>query len=282
MAGKKIHIHPVPKWMLVFLVSIVLFVVYYLVYTQVLGFKTPRRIRLEERNARLLSEKEELQIRLADVSQTLTQLKERDQNVYRTIFGMPLRGAITTDTTYSPYSTINCLYTMAYEQSMSYDTIAPIAENITKMTSCVPSIPPVNPRKITLTSHFGVRSDPMAGSARVHMGVDLAGPNGLPVFAAGDGRVAEANVNFHGYGNEVIIDHGFGYKTRYAHLKHYLVHVGQYVQRGDQIGYLGTSGKSTGSHLHYEVIYRGNRVNPVNFFDLKLSDEEYKRLVKTK
>lgn len=282
MALKKIHIHPIPKWMLVFLASVLMFVFYYFVYTEILGFKTPRRIRLEERNQRLLTQKELLQSRMADVSQTLSQLKERDQNVYRAIFGMPMRPFTATDTTHSPFSTINCLYTMAYEQSVSYDTIAPIAENITKMTSCVPSIPPVNPRKIMLTSHFGVRSDPMAGSARVHMGVDLAGPSGLPVYAAGDGRVAEANINFHGYGNEVIIDHGFGYKTRYAHLKQYMVHEGQYVKRGEQIGILGTSGKSTGSHLHYEVLYMGNRVNPVNFFDLKISDEEYKRLVETK
>ncbi len=282
MALKKIHIHPLPKWMLLFLASLVMFVIYYLIYTQVLGFKTPRRIHLEERNERLLSEKERIQKRLADVGQTLTQLKERDQNVYRAIFGMAFRNDVTGDSSYSPFSAINYLYTMAYEQSMSYDTIAPIAENITKMTSCVPSIPPVNPTKVTLTSHFGVRSDPMAGIAKVHMGVDLAGPNGQPVYATGDGKVVEANINFHGYGNEVIIDHGFGYTTRYAHLKQYVVHVGQYVTRGEQIGILGTSGKSTGSHLHYEVMYRGNRVNPVNFFDLRLSDEEYKRLVKTK
>lgn len=282
MSGKKIHIHPVPKWMLVFLASVFMFVLYYFIYTEVFGFKTPRRIRLEERNERLQTQKGLLQSRMADVSQTLTQLKERDQNVYRAIFGMPMREMIAADTSRSPFSTINCLYTMAYDQSLSYDTIAPIAENITKMTSCVPSIPPVNPRKISLTSHFGVRSDPMAGTPRVHMGVDLAGPSGLPVYATGDGRVAEANINFHGYGNEVIINHGFGYKTRYAHLKQYLVHEGQYVHRGEQIGILGTSGKSTGSHLHYEVLYMGNRVNPVNFFDLKISDEEYKRLVEAK
>ena len=122
----------------------------------------------------------------------------------------------------------------------------------------------------------------MEGSAKVHMGVDLAGPNGQPVFATGDGKVEQANINFYGYGNEIIIDHGFGYKTRYAHLKRYIVHKGQYVRRGDQIGFMGTSGKSTGSHLHYEVLYMGNRVNPIKFFDLKLGDEEYNRLVSVK
>ena len=262
-----------------FLASIVVFILYYLIYTQVFGFKTPRRIHLEQKNERLHTEKELIQKRINDVSEKLVMLKERDQNVYRTIFGMDLNSNIAIDKNSSP---LTILYEMAYMQSKSYDSIAPIAENITKMTSCVPSISPVNPTKIRITSPFGVRSDPMEIIAKVHQGVDLAGPDGQGVYATGDGKVVEANINFHGYGNEVIIDHGFGYKTRYAHLKRYIVHQGQYVRRGDQIGLMGTSGKSTGSHLHYEVIYMGNRVNPVNYFDLSLSNEDYQRLTRDK
>ena len=277
--GDKKSYKTIRRSLLLFLASILMFVLYFIIYTQVFGFKTPRTLRLEHKNLNLHNEKEVLQSRLQEIGNSLILLKERDENVYRTIFGLPLNPYVGTD---SIKGRIEWLYQLAYNQSVSYDTIAPIAENITKMTQCVPSIPPVNPTKVTLTSHFGVRSDPMAGDAKVHWGVDLAGPDGQIVVATGDGKIIEANVSFTGYGNEVIIEHGFGYQTRYAHLKRFIVHQGQYVRRGEQIGFLGTSGKSTGSHLHYEVLYMNNRVNPINFFDISMSDEEFKRIISVK
>lgn len=272
-------------WILLFLLSIVVFVGYYFIYTKVLSLKTPRQMYLEDKHERLSATIDLMQARISEVEKKLTTLSERDQNVYRTIFGMTYLHDLKLNNGVDSNRIdriIDNLYKVAYNQSISFDTIAPLAENINKMALRVPSIPPVNMSKIHISSPFGVRSDPFEGNAKVHMGIDLAGPMGEPVYATGDGKVIEVNVNFFGYGNEVIIDHGFGYKTRYAHLKNYVVHQGQFIKRGDQIGTMGTSGKSTGSHLHYEVIYMEMRVNPINFFNAKMSESEYERLVTQK
>ncbi|MBC7126296.1 MAG: M23 family metallopeptidase, partial [Bacteroidales bacterium] len=95
----------------------------------------------------------------------------------------------------------------------------------------------------------------------------------------GDGIVVEAGYSFHGYGNHVVVDHGFGYKTRYAHLSKVLVKVGQQVKRAEEIGLLGNSGKSTGPHLHYEVILRGKPVNPINYFN-DMTEDDYQNMLK--
>jgi murein DD-endopeptidase MepM/ murein hydrolase activator NlpD len=145
------------------------------------------------------------------------------------------------------------------------------------MASCIPSIYPVNPKTVTITSPFGARFHPVRKAVIFHEGIDLAGPAGQWVYATGDGVVESTEVNFSGYGNVVIIDHGFGYKTRYAHLKEIKVTAGQVVIRGDKIGTLGSSGLSTGPHLHYEVIYRGTQINPWNYLNPDISPEEYNR-----
>ena len=164
--------------------------------------------------------------------------------------------------------------------SKSYDEVAMLAKRAGDMASCVPALPPVALDKVRLSSLFGYRKDPFSGASRMHQGVDLSGNRGEPIYAAGSGRVAEVRNSFFGYGREVVIDHGFGYKTRYAHLHRMYVKVGDEIRRGDQIATMGNTGKSKGVHLHYEVEYRGRRVNPLNYYNQEIVGEEYMAMVK--
>lgn len=150
------------------------------------------------------------------------------------------------------------------------------------MASCIPLIPPVNPdpTKYSLTSPFGYRSDPINGVTTFHAGLDFAMDQGNPIYATGDGVVKEVSNELYGYGNSVVIDHGFGYETRYAHMKIIYVVEGMQVKRGECLGESGKSGKVTGPHLHYEVFYRGDHVNPIDYIDLDMTSEEYMTMVR--
>jgi murein DD-endopeptidase MepM/ murein hydrolase activator NlpD len=149
------------------------------------------------------------------------------------------------------------------------------------MASCIPAIPPVVPdRKIyRLSSSFGFRKDPFTGRSKKHSGVDFALKPGNPIYASGDGVVESVRFELFGYGNSVLINHGFGYKTRYAHLKSICVSEGMKIKRGECIGESGNSGRSSGPHLHYEVLYKDKHVNPANYFDLEITPEEYETMV---
>ncbi|HST35922.1 MAG TPA: M23 family metallopeptidase [Allosphingosinicella sp.] len=130
--------------------------------------------------------------------------------------------------------------------------------------AAIPSAHPIHD-SIAFTSGYGVRSDPFRGRAAMHAGIDLAGPYGTPIYATADGVVGRAEYNNGGYGNLVEINHGQGIQTRYGHLSRYVARAGQRVRRGELIGYMGSTGRSTGSHLHYEVRINGTAVNPVPF-----------------
>ena len=168
----------------------------------------------------------------------------------------------------------------AYVQSKSYDEVLSLARRAGDMASCVPAIPPITPdrNKFSVSSPFGYRTDPIHGSSRMHTGMDFSMKPGNPVYATGDGVIESCGFEINGYGNCVVIDHGFGYKTRYAHLKVILVNEGIPVKRGEKIGEVGNSGRSTGSHLHYELFYKDKHINPYGYMDLDMPVEEYKAL----
>jgi murein DD-endopeptidase MepM/ murein hydrolase activator NlpD len=136
-----------------------------------------------------------------------------------------------------------------------------------EVAMCIPSILPLpeDTKNFRWSGGFGYRKDPVYGDIRMHEGIDFTGAPNSPVYATGDGRVEAIKYEYNGYGRYIILDHGFGYKTRYAHLNQALVYEGQVVKRGERIGLLGSTGKSTGYHLHYEVIYMGRPVNPYNY-----------------
>ena len=289
------------KATLVFLGSVALAVLYIFLYTSVFGQELPKMTILRRNNAKWVSRMEVLGRRLDGYESTLRALEARNDDIYRSIFGM---SEIPDEVRHSGFGGLNRydyladaqagspllktavrldhLTKEAYVQSKSFDEVATLSKRAGDMASCIPAIPPFSPEKgkYTLSSPFGYRSDPISGETRYHDGQDFAMKPGTPIYTTGDGVVEYVKFSFTGYGNEVLIDHGFGYKTRYAHMSIISVAEGMKLKRGDCIGESGNSGKSTGPHLHYEVLYRGERVNPMNYLDMDMSVQEYASMVR--
>ncbi|MBP5210431.1 MAG: M23 family metallopeptidase [Bacteroidales bacterium] len=282
-----------------FAIGFVIFIAYYLVLTVVLGFDLPKTIILQNKNAELMAKVEQLNTRMDEQNDILSELQMRDNVVYRLILGMDeipasVRnagfGGVDRYSYLKKYSNANFLISSkmkldmlskkAYLQSTSFDDVEAISSRAGDMASSIPAIYPVSPSpRVHATSSFGYRSDPFGNYAKFHEGYDIAGPKGEPVYATGDGVVTRVSYNYYGYGNVVYIDHGFGYETRYGHLLQSTVEEGQKVVRGQQIALLGSTGRSTGPHLHYEVRYRGNPVNPWNYFTTDLTPEQYQQMI---
>jgi murein DD-endopeptidase MepM/ murein hydrolase activator NlpD len=165
-------------------------------------------------------------------------------------------------------------------QSKSLDEITALAKDKEKILARIPAIQPIKNEDLTrMASGYGYRSDPFTKVRKFHYGMDFTAPRGTPVYASGDGVVKRADGRASGYGNHIRIDHGYDYVSLYAHLYKYNVNVGQKVRRGDLIGYVGSSGRSVGPHLHYEVFKDNIRINPLNFYYGNLSTEEFNRLL---
>jgi murein DD-endopeptidase MepM/ murein hydrolase activator NlpD len=166
-------------------------------------------------------------------------------------------------------------------QSKSYDTIINIAKNMDDSLLSAPGIAPVAPNDFKMiSSGFGLRIHPITGKLQGHEGVDFAGNIGKPIHCTGNGVVTSVEKNSAGYGNRVIINHGYGFNTLYAHMSKIIVKEGDVVERGQVIGNIGNSGSSTGPHLHYEVIVKGAKKNPINYYINDLSDAEYLEMTK--
>lgn len=166
-----------------------------------------------------------------------------------------------------------------YVQSKSYDEVFDMAKNKADMLASIPAIIPVANGVERLVSGFGFRIHPIYKTRRMHTGVDFLAPTGTPIYATGNGKVVEAERSNHGYGRMVVIDHGYGYQTLYAHLSQIRVREGQEIKRGEIIGLVGNTGTSTAPHLHYEVIRNGRKVNPVDYFFNDLSPEEFEYII---
>ena len=283
-----------------FAVSLGMAVLYFWLYTDVLGLELPKTVLLKKENAQWRSKVEVLNRQLDEYDESLASLQMRDDGIYRAIFGMheipsEVRNAgFGGVNRYSHYDAmdrsaplrktamrLDVLTKKTYVQSRSFDEVAQLSRRAGDMASCIPAIPPLVPdtRIYRLSSTFGFRSDPFTGRSTRHSGVDFALKPGNPIYATGDGVVEKVKYEFFGYGNHVLIDHGFVYKTRYAHLKSISVVEGMKVKRGECIGESGNSGRSSGPHLHYEVIYKDKHVNPANYYDLTITPEEYSTMV---
>ncbi|MFZ1806896.1 MAG: M23 family metallopeptidase [Cyclobacteriaceae bacterium] len=148
-----------------------------------------------------------------------------------------------------------------------------------RMWSSRPAIQPISNVDLTyLHTTYGMRQHPILGYWRPHRGLDFTAPKGSPIYATGDGVIEEAHFST-SFGNVVYIDHGFSFETRYAHMTEYIVKKGEHVKRGQIIGYVGNSGLSVATHLHYEVLFKGEQINPINFFQRDLNNKEYEKLV---
>lgn len=167
-----------------------------------------------------------------------------------------------------------------YIESKSQDEVVELAENKEKLFAAIPAIQPVaNKQLIALASGFGIRIHPIYKVRKMHTGVDFAAAIGTPIYATADGTIDKVDVSFSGYGKVIEIDHGFGYRSRYAHMHGFAVRQGQKVKRGDLIGYVGNTGLSTAPHLHYEVFVNGSHANPVHYFFNDLNPAEYEKII---
>ena len=166
-------------------------------------------------------------------------------------------------------------------QFESYNVISALIKNQGVKLASIPAIQPVSDKQLSrIASGFGMRIDPVYGTPKMHKGLDFTAPSGTPIYATGDGVAEVPGYSESGFGNHVIINHGYGYQTLYGHMVRVKVRNGQRLKRGEVIGYVGSTGKSTGPHCHYEVHINGQAVNPVYFFYNDLNAEQYDRLLK--
>ena len=230
----------------------------------------------------------------------LEDIEQRDNNVYRVLFEtnpIPsevrkagfgginryenLEGFDNSKLVIETTKKIEILTKQIVIQSKSLDEIERLASEKEKLLSAIPSIQPIKNNDLTrMASGYGFRTDPFNKSRKMHWGMDFTAPRNTPIYAASDGKVIRADSRSSGYGKHIRIDHGFGYLTLYAHLNKYNVKRGQKVQKGDIIGYVGSTGRSQAPHLHYEVQKDKKRINPLNFYYGNLSPGEFDTLLK--
>ena len=229
----------------------------------------------------------------------LKDIQERDNTIYRVIFEAEpipvsireagyggvdrynkLRDYYNADLIVDVTKKVDQLSKQLYVQSKSYDEVWQLVKNKANMLSSIPAIQPVSNKDMTrVASGYGWRIHPIYKTEKLHTGMDFTAPVGTEIYATGNGTVVKVEKDGRGYGNNVIINHGYGYQTLYGHMSKFSVRPGQKVKRGDLIGSVGNTGTSTGPHLHYEVHKNGNPVNPVNFYYNDLSPEEYAKML---
>ncbi|HKK10580.1 MAG TPA: M23 family metallopeptidase [Bacteroidales bacterium] len=226
-------------------------------------------------------------------------LEERDDDIYRVIFeaepvpenvrrgGMGgvdryarLEGYKNSDLLIETTKKVDNLANKLYVQSMSFDKVFNMAKNKEKMLAALPAIQPVSNKTLKrISSYYGYRTDPFYKVRKFHEGIDFSAPVGTPIYAPGDGVVKYVKNSHRGYGNRLEIDHGFSYKTIYAHMKSFDVKKGDKIKRGQIIGYVGNTGKSTAPHLHYEVRKNGRAVNPIYYFFNDITPEQFEKMI---
>jgi len=259
---------------------------------------SPKEKQLQAKYDATLTEYELLSKQMDGMQEVLKDLEQRDANLYRALLqaepiptASRLRGSM--DVNYydslatrtgsqlvaDVASKVDQLEKSLYLQAKSYDEILTLAKESDVKMQNLPAIQPVLNKDLTrIASGYGWRVDPVYNTRRFHEGMDFTAPTGTDVYATGNGTVTFSGWR-QGFGNVIIIDHGFNYETYYAHLSKSLVREGQHVTRGDIIALVGNTGKSTGPHLHYEVHFKGLPVDPRNFYFMDLSPEDYDRMV---
>lgn len=238
--------------------------------------------------------------RVQQLQQKMAELEKRDNQVYRAIFEsnpipdsarakqiekseeiLLIQTMDNDELVKSVAAQLNNLNARANFQNKSYGEIDGMLHDKQKLLASIPAIQPVSNKELTrIASGFGSRIDPVYKVSKFHAGLDFTAPIGTPIYATADGRIKTADRDEGGYGNHVVINHGYGYETLYGHMVKIKVRDGEAVKRGEVIGWVGSSGKSTGPHCHYEVHKNGEAVNPVYFFYNDLSPEQFDRLVK--
>jgi murein DD-endopeptidase MepM/ murein hydrolase activator NlpD len=233
--------------------------------------------------------------KMDQVDEVVDAIEDRDNNLYRVYFNISaipdeqrksgfggvnrykeLEGYDNSQLVLNTTKRVDIISKELAVQSKSLDYILKLAKAKNNLLAAIPAIQPVRNENLKrMASGFGYRTDPFTKARKMHEGMDFTAKTGTPIFATGDGVIARADNTASGYGNHIVIRHGFGYETLYGHLSRYKCRTGQSVKRGDIIGYIGSTGRSEGPHLHYEVHKNGKVVNPLNFYYGNISAVEY-------
>ncbi|MCG9900590.1 MAG: peptidoglycan DD-metalloendopeptidase family protein [Sediminibacterium sp.] len=261
---------------------------------------SPKEKILKQQNDDLRNNYTILNERIKQLELQMKELESRDNNVYRSIFeAQPVpdsarvkemqekrevslvQAMSESELIQGIAAQLNNLSLRSGYQMKSYEEIEDMVKNKEKLLAAIPAIQPVSNKDLSrVASGFGYRIDPVYKTRRFHAGLDFTAPVGTPIYATADGVVKEAGYNTGGYGNNVVINHGFGFQTLYAHMYKIKARVGQKVKRGEVIGYIGNTGKSTGPHLHYEVHKKGQPVDPIYYFYNDLTPAQFERITK--
>jgi murein DD-endopeptidase MepM/ murein hydrolase activator NlpD len=261
---------------------------------------SPKERLLRQQNIAYKESYAVLQERMKQLELQMVELEQRDNEVYRSIFEATpipdsarvkemlakneirlIQALSNTELIENMRNQLNNLSLRMSFQSKSFVEITTMVKNKEKLLRAIPAIQPISNKNLKrVASGFGYRIDPLYKDFRLHAGLDFSAPTGTPIYATSDGVVQSAGFSTDGYGNKVVINHGYGFQTLYAHMVRVKAKAGQTVKRGEVIGYVGSTGKSTGSHLHYEVIKRGAKVDPVYYFFNDLTPAQFDRLLK--
>lgn len=264
-----------------------------------LWFESPKERKMKRELDNMVIQYDLMNGKLDQLADVLGDIEKRDDEIYRTIFEagpIPnevrtagfgganryknLEGFNNSELLIDSRKKLDQIAGRAYVQTKSFDDVVEMARDKEKMLAAIPAIQPVANKNLKrMASGYGYRIHPIYKVRKMHWGTDFSAPTGTPIYATGDGKVTKYKRSRAGYGNHIIIDHGYGYQTLYAHMSKVDVRRGQKVKRGDIIGYIGSSGRSTAPHLHYEVIKDGRKINPVNYFFNDLSPEEYEMML---
>ena len=283
-------------WRIVIYVAAVAVIAVLLNVVYSLFFDTPRERQIRRENEQLLEQYETLSKRKKMVDTVMQEVEQIDRDIYRVIFetepvnpgenqasGLTYQNLLLTqdeDIVNVSARKLDSMIRHFNETESAYDMLMIKGENRSEMLPAIPGIQPIENHDLTLiASGFGHRIHPIYKIPKMHKGIDFSAPVGTPVYATGDGVVKTVIRSERGLGNQIIIDHGFGYTTLYASMDELEVRQGAQVKRGDQIGTVGDTGLSVAPHLHYEVHLNGEPMNPVNYFFLELSPDEYERLI---
>lgn len=263
-------------------------------------FYTPKLFSIDNQNREMVLKYNILEDRIRALESKINEIRHRDTYVYRSLFSVD---TLAIDGIYTPYpeskysalqgdeysslmtsswKSLDNLARKTYATSLSLDQLQILAKNKERMSFAIPAIWPIDRTQLDWFYSFGMRArHPIYKTRKMHKGVDLSCKRGVPVYATGDAivQMTDQGKRRRGYGRQILLNHEFGYQTRYAHLNKIFVKEGDRVSRGQLIGEVGSTGGSTGPHLHYEVIYMGRNVNPVNYFNRNMSSDEYKQLM---
>ncbi len=261
---------------------------------------SPKERILQQQNANLRDNYRQLNEKIKSIRQQMQELEKRDNDVYRAIFeANPIpdsaRAKALADQmeiesveklrdnqlVTSIDATLANLSTRIAAQKKSYDEVDKLVKNKEQLLAHTPAIQPVSNKDLNrIASGFGYRIDPVYKTTKFHAGLDFAAPQGTPIYATADGAVTTSGNSGNGYGNHVIINHSYGYETLYGHMVRVKVRNGQSVKRGEVIGWVGSTGKSTGPHCHYEVHKNGEKIDPIYFFYNDLTPEQFDLILK--